>query len=456
MNSTDFQPMQDFFHSGKTQSPAFRIQQLEKLASAIRQYEDRFYTALQQDLRKSREEAWVTELGIVLQEINIAKRKLRTWMSPQRRRTNLLNWPSASYVVAEPKGMVLIIGPWNYPVQLILAPLVSAIAAGNTVVVKCSEHAPHSEQVLEALIQSTFEPAYIRVLKGPGEVVVPELMRGLNFDHVFFTGSPQVGKIIYQLAAEKLLPVTLELGGKNPCVVEADANLTVAAKRIAVAKFSNAGQLCVAPDFILVHASVKEAFVAQLKMQLTKFFCSDAQQSASYGRIINERQFNRLLRYLQDGTIVHGGRSVAADLYIEPTVLFPSSVDTAVMNDEIFGPILPIVSFEQKEEALAIIRRHRNPLAAYVFSGSRQRAAEWLVTMPSGGACINNAAWQVANGYLPFGGRGNSGIGAYHGKAGFEVFSHLKSVLRTPTWFDPSIKYPPFTGRLSLFKKFIG
>ncbi|HNP54467.1 MAG TPA: aldehyde dehydrogenase family protein, partial [Ferruginibacter sp.] len=227
-------------------------------------------------------------------------------------------------------------------------------------------------------------------------------------------------------------------------------------KRIAVSKFSNAGQLCVAPDFVLVQTSVKEAFVAELKKQLVNFFGPDAQQSASYGRIINDRQFNRLLRYLQEGTMVLGGKSDAADRYIEPTILYPTSMDTAVMNDEIFGPILPIVSFEQKEEALAIIRRHRDPLAAYVFSRSNQRAADWLASMPSGGACINNAAWQVTNGYLPFGGRGNSGIGAYHGKAGFEVFSHLKAVLRTPTWFDPSIKYPPLNGRLSLFKKFIG
>lgn len=444
-----------YFDSGITRDYAFRKAQLEKLKTTLLQHEQEINKALYQDLKKSPEETWVTETGFVLAEINHTLRHLKKWMKPQRVATNLLNLPSRSYVYKEPLGVVLIIGPWNYPLQLVLAPLVGALAAGNCVVLKPSELAPATAAVLKKMITESFAPEYLSVVEGDGATVVPQMMNAFRFDHVFYTGSTAVGKIIYEMAAPQLTPVTLELGGKSPCVVESDAHIKVAARRIAVTKFSNAGQMCVAPDYVLVHQSVKEALVKELQLAITAFYTSDAASSYNYGKIINEKQFNRLVAYLQQGRVLWGGKYNAASHFIEPTLIEDVDLDTAVMGEEIFGPLLPIISFNSFEEARNIINRNANPLAFYVFTESKEKETQWLNGLAFGGGCVNNASWHLTNFNLPFGGRGNSGIGAYHGQYSFQVFSHQKAVMKTPTWFDPKIKYPPFKGKLALFKKII-
>nr|WP_214448604.1 aldehyde dehydrogenase [Flavihumibacter rivuli] len=448
--------MRQYFQSGATRSYGFRRAQLERLRSALLHHEAELYDALHRDLHKNKEEVWITETGFVLAEIKATIKDLKRWMSPERVSTNMLNLPSTSYIYKEPMGVVLIIGPWNYPLQLLFSPLVGAIAAGNVVVLKPSEFAPATAVVMRKIIESTFEPEYISMVEGDGAVVIPAMMNEFSFDHVFFTGSPAIGKIIYEMAAKRMVPVTLELGGKSPCVVESDANLKVAVKRIAVTKFSNAGQMCVAPDYILVHESVKAAFIEEMKHCILKFFSEDAKQSYNYGRIINARQLARLRSYLANGNILHGGSFDEDSLYLEPTLMEPYSLDVPVMQDEIFGPIPPIISFRTAEEARAIIARHPNPLAFYVYTSSSVKEEEWINAVPFGGGCVNNSSWHLTNHNLPFGGRGFSGTGAYHGKFSFDVFSHRKSVMKTPTWFDPAIKYPPFKGKLGLFKKVLG
>jgi len=288
--------------------------------------------------------------------------------------------------------------------------------------------------------------------QGEGATVIPEMMNNFSFDHVFYTGSTSVGKIIYKMAADRLVPVTLELGGKSPCVVESDANIKVSARRIAMTKFSNVGQMCVAPDYLLVHSSVKDQLVNALKETILKFFSDNPEESYNYGKIINEKQFNRLSSYLSQGKIVHGGRSNKEKLFIEPTILTEVPLDAPVMNDEIFGPVLPIISFNTMEEAKSIIQNHPNPLSFYIYTSSRKKQAAWLEAIPAGGSCINNSSWHLTNHNLPFGGRGFSGTGCYHGRYTFETFSHKKAVMKTPTWFDPDLKYPPLKGKLKLFK----
>lgn len=444
--------MRGYFESGATKSYAFRKEQLQKLRTALLKYEAALHTALYTDLKKSPEECWVTETGFLLSEINATLKNLKKWMTDDLVSTNLLNVPSTSFVMKEPLGVVLIIGPWNYPLQLLFTPLVGAIAAGNCCVLKASEFAPATGAVMQQLIAATFSPEYILFTEGDGATVIPEMMNNFGFDHVFYTGSTAVGKIIYKMAAERLVPVTLELGGKSPCVVESDANIKVAAKRIAMTKYSNAGQMCVAPDYVLVHESKKQALIAALKTTIEKFFGDKAEENYNYGKIINERQFNRLVNYLQQGNILHGGRTDKDKLFIAPTVMDNVSLDAAIMQDEIFGPVLPIISFRTKEEALQIIAQHKNPLAFYIFTSSSAKEKDWLNSVAFGGGCVNNASWHLTNHHLPFGGRGFSGTGSYHGKNSFDTFSHKKAVMKTPTWFDPSIKYPPFKGKLKLFK----
>ena len=447
--------LKTFFATGVTKEYAFRKEALVKLQKAIIQFEEELMLALYADLKKSREESWVTEIGFIQAEIRHTLKHLKGWMKPEKVATNLLNLPSRSYVYKEPLGVVLIIGPWNYPFQLLFAPLVGAIAAGNCVVLKPSEAAPATAAVMKKMVAAMFDPNFVLYVEGEGVDVVPQLMANFRFDHVFYTGSIPVGKAVYEMAARQLVPVTLELGGKSPCVVESDANISVAARRIAVTKFSNAGQMCVAPDYLLVHSSVKAQFVEAMISTIRQFFSDDPSASESYGKIINERSFNRLAAYLQQGTILHGGRTNAASHYIEPTLLDMRDVNAAIMGEEIFGPLLPIITFDTFEEAKGIIGKNANPLAFYIFTGSKEKEERWLREIPFGGGCVNNASWHLTNFNLPFGGRGSSGIGAYHGKYSFDVFSHQKAVMKTPTWFDPRIKYPPFKGKLKLFKKVI-
>ena len=446
------QHMRSYFNSRKTSSFEFRKQQLLNLRAAISKYEDELHRALFIDLKKNPEECWVTETGFLTSEINAALQNLSSWMAPERVPVNLLNFPSKNYILKEPRGVVLIIGPWNYPVQLLLTPLVGSIAGGNCAVLKSSEFAPATSAVMKEMIRETFPPEFIYFIEGDGAEVVSSMLDQFRFDHIFYTGSTSVGRSIYQRAAEQLIPVTLELGGKSPCIIECDADIKVAARRICLAKFSNAGQMCVAPDYVLVHSSVKEKFIEAAIETIQQFFGPDASQNDHYGKIINEKQFNRLVGYLKDGSIRKGGHHDISRLYIEPTVLESVSLDSGIMQDEIFGPILPVIAFNDMQEARAVIARHPDPLALYIFTTDVKKEKEWTETIPFGGGCINNCSWHLTNHHLPFGGRGNSGIGAYHGKNSFDVFSHRKSVMKTPNWFDPYIKYPPFKGRMRLFK----
>ncbi len=447
--------MRQFFLSGATRTYAFRKEQLLALKKAVVANEQEIYAALYKDLKKGPEEAWITENGFLLNEINHTLKWLSAWMEPEKKDTNLLNIPGSSSVIREPLGVVLIIGPWNYPLQLLFMPLVGAIAAGNCVVLKPSEFAPATAVVMQKIVEAVFPKEYICYVPGDGAKVIPEMMNHFVFDHVFYTGSTAVGKLIYKMAAEQLVPVTLELGGKSPCVVTADANIGVAANRIVITKFSNAGQMCVAPDYILVHEAVKEKLITAMKKKILQFFSERPQDSDEYGKIINEKQFQRLLSYLNNGKVVHGGEHDISRLYFAPTLLTDVGVDSTIMREEIFGPILPVLSYSTEEEALAIIRRNPNPLAFYIFSSSNASAKNWIDNVPSGAACINNASWHVTNHHLPFGGRGFSGTGRYHGKYSFDTFSHEKAILKSATWFDPAMKYPPFKGKLKLFKKFL-
>ena len=365
--------MRQFYNSGKTKPFAFRKAQLLKLRDAVKKYEKQIHEALYTDLKKSPEECWVTETGFLLAEISHTLKHLKNWMQPELVPTNLLNLPSKSYVLQEPLGVVLIISPWNYPFQLLMTPLAGAIAAGNCVMLKASEFAPATSAIMKQLIEETFEKDFVQIAEGDGATVIPEMMNNFTFDHIFYTGSTTVGKIIYKMAAERLVPVTLELGGKSPCIVEADANIKVAAKRIAFAKFSNAGQMCVAPDYVLVHESKKEELITEFKKALAGFFGDDAATSYEYGRIINEKQFDRLTGYLQQGRIVSGGKTDKSKLYIEPTILENVSLDSAIMKEEIFGPILPVIPFDNMEKAKSIIDRNPNPLAFYVFTSDKAR-----------------------------------------------------------------------------------
>ena len=447
------------FESGITRSYSFRRQQLKKLKQAILQHEKELYAALEDDLKKNAEESWVTEVGFVIAEINHALHHLRSWMQPEKVSTNLLNFPSNSKVVSEPMGVVLIIAPWNYPLQLLFAPMIGAIAAGNCVVLKPSEFAPSTASVMKKIISGNFPAEYILYVEGDGATVVPNMMNSFRFNHVFYTGSTSVGKKIYQLAAEQLVPVTLELGGKSPCVIESDANLQVAARRVALTKFSNAGQMCVAPDYVLVQGGVRADFIELLKKSIAQFFSSDPSANYNYGKIINQKQFNRLVGYLSSADILFGGKYDQHKLYIEPTIVEiaadKNTLSNPLLSEEIFGPILPIISFDTFEEAKSIILRNPDPLAFYVFTSNKEKEQRWIQSIPFGGGCVNNASWHLTNPNLPFGGRGNSGLGGYHGRTSFDVFSHRKAVMKTPTWFDPALKYPPFKGKLGLFKKII-
>ena len=446
--------MQQYFTSGVTQEYSFRRNKLLKLKEALYQYEKEIYTALYSDLKKNPEECWVTEIGMTVAEINYAIKNLKYWMKPKKVGTNFLNFPGRSYILHEPLGVTLIIGPWNYPLQLLLVPLIGAIAAGNCAVLKPSEFAPATAALLQKIVEEIFDPAYISLVNGDGAIVIPAIMNDFRFDHVFYTGSTMVGAIIYQMAAKKLTPVTLELGGKSPCIVESDADIKVAAKRIAMTKFSNAGQMCVAPDYVLVHESIKEDFLNHLKEAAENFYNAESTKDY-YAKIINQKQFNRLISYINSGTVFYGGQHNAAQFFIAPTILIDVALEAPIMGEEIFGPLLPVVAWQNDEDVYKVIQKHSNPLALYVFTSSKSKAKKWTRSIPFGGGCINNASWHLTNYHLPFGGRGNSGMGNYHGKFSFETFSHKKAIMQTPTWFDPSIKYPPLKGKLNLFKKII-
>ena len=449
------QQQRNYFDAGNTRSYEFRIEQLKKLRQALLNNEQAVYDALQKDLGKSHVESYVSELGIVLAELSLHIKKLKRWMRPHRVSTNLLNLPSSTRMYYDPLGVVLIIAPWNYPFQLLMSPLVGAISGGNCAILKPSEFTPATEALVEKIITENFAAEYIAVVKGDCAIVVPELMNKFRFDHVLFTGSIPVGKAVYEMAAKQLVPVTLELGGKSPTIVCAGANLKVAAQRIAFGKWLNVGQTCIAPDYVLVESSVKEAFITEMKATISKFY-EDAAQSSDYGKIVNEKRFDKLVSYLGTGNIIFGGEHNKEQLFIAPTLLDNVPADAPIMLEEIFGPILPVIAFSSNEEALKIVNQNSHPLAFYLFTNNSDTEKWWMERVPFGGGCINNTTYHFANDHIPFGGIGNSGIGGYHGRHTFYTFTHAKPVLKTPSWFEPNFKYPQFgKGSMKLFKWFI-
>jgi aldehyde dehydrogenase (NAD+) len=446
--------MRAYVYSGATRSYAFRRRQLLALRYALLKYEKEIMDALWQDLRKTPEEVYATETGMVFKEIRFALKNLRKWTRPARTKTNLLNFPSTSEIIHDPLGVVLIIAPWNYPVQLLLLPLVGAISGGNTVMLKPSELAPASEAVLKKIIRETFPRNYISITCGDGAETVGPMIRDFRFDHIFYTGSTAVGKIIYRQAADRLVPVTLELGGKNPAVIEQDADLWLTAKKIAMGKFLNAGQTCIAPDYLLVHASVKEEFLQKLREAIATFYGGSG-GAWNCGKIINQQRFDQLMEFMAEGTVAFGGRHDRKKLTISPTLMEDVPLDANIMQEEIFGPLLPIFTYENMEEALDQIVANPTPLAFYLFTQNSETEKLWMERVRFGGGCVNNTLWHFTNHHLPFGGVGNSGIGAYHGNHSFYRFTHAKSVMKSPRWFDLSIKYPPYAGKMKWIKRLI-
>lgn len=451
-----FESKRKFFDKGITLTYGYRKAMLKKLKQAIESNETSIVQALHDDLKKSHTESYLTEIGIVITEIDYALKHLKEWMKPERRSTPLALELSKSEIRYEPKGVVLIIAPWNYPFNLVFAPLVGAIAAGNCVVIKPSEEAPATGRVIEDIISEVFQNEYVSVVQGIGSEVVPHLLKSYVFNHVFFTGSPGVGKAIAKLAAENLVSTTLELGGKSPAIVDSSADLKVAAKRIVWGKFINAGQTCVAPDYLLVEEKIKLQFLDLLKRTISDFYGSNPQESPDYPRMIHEKRFDAITEFLQEGKIEYGGKTDRKDLYIEPTLLTAVEMDSKVMRDEIFGPVLPILTFTNSNEILNIVRQNRYPLACYYFGTDRKRQNLVLNNISFGGGCVNNTLVHLGNPDLPFGGVQSSGSGNYHGKYSFLCFSHSKSMMISKTWFDPFIKYPPFNKlKLKVFKKLL-
>ncbi|MFN5913713.1 MAG: aldehyde dehydrogenase [Chitinophagaceae bacterium] len=442
-----------YFRSMATRPVGYRIQKLKQLKKAIESHHEAICKALYMDLRKSEYEAFAAEIGQVVKEIQFAIRNLKDWARPKEVPTPIIFFPSTSHVHRDPLGTVLIISPWNYPFYLSISPLVSAIAGGNTAFIKPSEEAPHSAQLIEEIISSVFAEEYVKVVQGIGAEVIPSMLNAFRFDHVFFTGSTGVGQKIMEMASKKLVPVTLELGGKSPCIVDASASLDYTAKKIAWSKMMNAGQTCVAPDYVLVHSSIKDQLVEKITFQFNKMLGDDPRSSEDYGRIVNTKRFHALIGLLNNGRIVSGGRHDEQDLYIEPTLVEGVGMDHAVMQQEIFGPILPIITYETKEEVLEWIERNPFPLSLYVYAESKSVQQYYVERVRFGGCCINNGIIHLGNPHLPFGGVGPSGIGQYHGYYGFETFTRPKSILRSRSWFDAPLWYAPFKGKVAVLKK---
>lgn len=431
----------DFFASNATLDRKFRKEQLKKLQRALKEWEKPLCDALWKDLHKSREEAILTELSIVAGEVKNHISHLRSWMKSRSASTPLKMMPSRSRMVSEPLGNALIISPWNYPIQLLLNPLVGAISAGCTAILKPSPYVPNVSSVIEDMIKATFEERYIAVVQGNREVNTALLNE--RFDIIFFTGSPDLGKKVMAAAAKNLTPVVLELGGKSPCIVDAEADIEIAARRIAWGKSLNAGQTCIAPDYLLIHNSLQEKFATAYKKALARLHGTDIKQSRHFVRLVNDKAFERVSGYLKDGKVIVGGATDAKERYIEPTLLADVSPDSPVMQEEIFGPILPMIPFDKREEAVEFIRKREKPLALYYF-GKVKNGKEIIKLTSAGGSCINDTIMHIANENIPFGGVGNSGMGHYHGRLSFDAFSHKRAVVTTTTLLDLPFRYMPY------------
>lgn len=442
----------EYFETGETRSIDFRIAQLEKLKNAIQINEKSIVEALYKDLHKSEFESYATEIGFLYDSIGNFIKNIRKWAKVKRVRTSIVHFKSKSYIYPEPFGTVLIVGPFNYPFQLIFEPLVGAIAAGNCAVVKTSEYTPNVAAVVEKIIVDNFNEKYIRVVGG-GRDNNTALINA-PFDYIFFTGSIGVGKIVMEAAAKNLVPVTLELGGKSPCIVDKDANIDIAAKRIAWGKFMNVGQTCVAPDYILVHRAVKKQLIDKLIEKTKDFYGENPKDSADYGRIINDRQMKRLIDLIDKDKVILGGDFDVEEKYIAPTILDNVTFQDKVMEDEIFGPILPIIEYEDINEAIKKINSRPKPLALYLFTENNIIEKKVIENVSYGGGCVNDTITHLANPLLPFGGVGYSGMGSYHGQKSFETFSHMKSVLKKSTKVNIGLVFPPYNKKkIKLLKK---
>ncbi len=428
-----------FFRSGETLDVKWRLERLKAFEAAVRKWEKPLCEALWTDLHKSYEEAYLTEVSLLLGEIRSHIHNLRKWSRPKRVSTPLKMFPSRSRIVSEPLGTALIIAPWNYPVQLLLTPLVGAISSGCTAVLKPSPYVPNVSKVTRQLIEDTFNDEYIAVVQGNRDVNAALLEE--RWDLIFFTGSPALGKIVMGAAARNLTPVVLELGGKSPCIVDKDADIKTAARRIAWGKSLNAGQTCIAPDYLMLHEDIKDVFLKELELNFKELLGDNPQETKHFVRIVNDKAFDRLEGYLKDGKVVSGGRTDKSDRYFEPTVLDDVPQDATVMNEEIFGPIFPVRTFKEIDEVISYVVSREKPLALYYFGGQGDKV---LRHTSSGGACINDTIMHIANENVPFGGVGNSGLGSYHKKRSFDAFTHYRAVITTPTFLDLPFRYMPY------------
>ncbi|MEG2079430.1 aldehyde dehydrogenase [Chryseobacterium sp.] len=441
-----------FFRTQKTKNLKFRKLNLEKLKKLITENEEILYEAIEKDFGKSKFETYITEISFILKDIDYYLKNLNSLSKPKKVKTNLANQFGTSKIYSEPLGCILVIGAWNYPYQLSLSPLIAALAAGNCCILKPSEVAENTMKTMAKLINENFDSDYLTVFEG-GIDETTEILK-LKFDKIFFTGSTKVGKIVYKAAAENLTPVTLELGGKSPAIVTKNADLDITAKRIVWGKFLNAGQTCVAPDYILAHENIQNELLEKLKFYINKF--NYEANSEQYTKIINQKNFNRLVKLINHDKIYIGGNFEENNLYIEPTILQNIDWNDEVMKEEIFGPILPVITFNDFDYILNEILQHEKPLAAYLFSNNSKEKENFTNTLSFGGGCINDVVMHLGNEKLPFGGVGNSGIGSYHGKYGFETFSHQKAILDKKTWGEPDLKYPPYSqNKIKWMKKLL-
>jgi len=443
----------EYFFQHHTKDVDFRIKQLKKLSSILKKHEEALNDAIYKDFKKSAFDNFTTELAVIHQDINRAIKKLKKWSKRKRVRTNLVNLPAKSYVIPEPLGVTLVIAAWNYPYFISLAPVVASLAAGNTVILKPSELPSHTSSIMAKLINENFDEQYFKVVEGS----VPETTALLEqkFDKILFTGSAQIGKIIYQAAAKHLTPVTLELGGKSPAFITATCNLKMAAKRMIWAKFLNAGQTCIAPDYVLIDSKVKDKFFALAKKEIEDSHYD--LENGNYCQIINERHTKRLVALIDKEKVFVGGNHDVESRYIEPTLMSNVSLNDKIMQEEIFGPILPFIEYENLDEAIGIVRQHPNPLSCYIFASDTKVKNKILKELPFGGGAVNDAVMHISNNNFAFGGVGESGTGSYRGEAGFKTFSHFKSILDKPTWLELNLKYYPHTTKkLKWIKRIMG
>jgi aldehyde dehydrogenase (NAD+) len=440
-----------YFAGGKTRDLHFRIEALRRLRMVLKQNEAAVYEALERDFRKPPVETFTSEVGLIIHEIDFTLRYLRSWAAPRRVRTNFLNLPGRSVVHAEPYGVALIIGAWNYPLQLLFVPLIAALAAGNCAVVKLPRITVQSSRLAARIITEAFPDEYVAPVEGGREELKALLAE--RFDSIFFTGSSAVGRVVMAAAAKHLTPVTLELGGKSPAIVDSDADLGAAARRIVWGKFYNAGQTCVAPDYVLAHKTVKDALVGEMVRVIGRFYGTDPRRSPDYARIIDDEHFARIAAYLGQGRIITGGVADPGERYIAPTIVDEVSWESPVMQEEIFGPVLPVMTFDDAEHLPGLVARNADPLTLYYFGRDRNRQERVIRSIPFGGGCVNDTVIQLTNPHLPFGGVGASGMGRYHGKAGFDAFSYQKGILKKGNRFDIPLRYPPYAGKLAWLKR---